>query len=78
MVLTIDECVWLSIVNGYYEPTITVNDITTPKPLTVWDRGDYEIKGWNNKALSTIFNGVTLEEIPSYLCVRLLKRLGIS
>ena len=58
----IDERVWLSVVNDYSESTIIVGEVTTPKPLTSWDRVDYEIKGWNNKALSTIFNGVTPDE----------------
>ena len=58
----IDERVWLSVVNGYFEHVVTVGEVTTPKPLTDWDRGDYETKGWNNKALSTIFNGVTPDE----------------
>ena len=58
----IDELVWLSIVHGYSAPVVTVGDVITLKPLTAWDKGDYEIKGWNNKALSTIFNGVTLDK----------------
>ena len=60
--LFIDERVWLSVINGYTEPTFTANEITTPKLLTSWDRNDYETKGWNNKALSTIFNSVTRDE----------------
>ena len=58
----IDECVWLSIVNDYSKPTLIVNDVSSPKPLNTWDRIDYETKGWSNKALSTIFNGVTPDE----------------
>ena len=58
----IDERVWLSVENGYFAPTITVGEATTSKPIATWDKGDFEIKGWNNKALSTIFNGVTPDE----------------
>ena len=61
-VRAIDECVWLSVVYGYSALVVTVGEVTTPKPLTAWDRGDYEIKSWNNKDLSTIFNGVTPDE----------------
>ena len=41
----IDKRVWLSVVNGYFEPVVTVGEVANPKPLTTQDRGDYETKG---------------------------------
>ena len=58
----IDERIWLSVVNGYTEPVLTINDVVVPKPIQQWDKLDFEKKNWNNKALSIIFNGITCDE----------------
>ena len=58
----IDERIWLSVVNGYTEPVLTVNDVVVPKPIQQWDKLDFDKKNWNNKALSIIFNGITCDE----------------
>ena len=39
---SIDEKVWQSVMNGWTEPTITVDGVTFPKPIEKWDTIDYQ------------------------------------
>ena len=59
---SIDERVWLAVVNGWTPPTITTGTVTTLKPTTLWDKTDFDSCGWNSKAMNAIYNGVTTEE----------------
>ena len=59
---SIDERVWLAIVNGWTPPTITTRTVTTLKSTTLWDKTDFDTCGWNSKAMNAIYNGVTTEK----------------
>ena len=59
---SIDEKAWLSVVNGYYIPTTTVVNVTTPKTYEQWDALDYANANWKSKALNTIYSALTPEE----------------
>ena len=59
---SIDERVWLAIINGWTPPTVITDELTIAKPISAWDRVDYDNCGWNNKAMNAIYNGVTAEE----------------
>ena len=49
----IDERVWLSIKNGWKRPTTPVNE---------WNTAQKEAANFNSKAMSAIFNAVSMEE----------------
>ena len=59
---SINEHVWLAVVNGWKSPTVITGKKIIPKDISEWDRTDYENCGWNSKAINAIFNGVTAEE----------------
>ena len=59
---SIDERVWQTVVSGWTPPTVMTGDLTIPKPISAWDRVDYDNCGWNSKAINAIYNGVTAEE----------------
>ena len=59
---SIDERVWLVVVNGWTPPTITTGTVTTLKQTMLWDKIDFDSCGWNSKAMNAIYNGVTVEE----------------
>ena len=58
---SIDERVWLVVVNGWTPPSIIAGTVTTLKPTT-WDKTDFDSCGWNSKAMNVIYNSVTVEE----------------
>ena len=64
---SIDEKVWQSVMNGWTEPTITVDGVTFPKPIDKWDTIDYQNSSWNSKAINSLFCAVTPEEF-SQIC----------
>ena len=64
---SIDEKVWQSVMNGWTEPTITVDGVTIPKPIDKWDTTDYQNSSWNSKAINSLFYAVTPEEF-SRIC----------
>ncbi|GMP23151.1 hypothetical protein CsSME_00000857 [Camellia sinensis var. sinensis] len=64
---SIDEKVWQSVMNGWTEPTITVDGVTIPKPIDQWDTTDYQNSSWNSKAINSLFCAVTPEEF-SRIC----------
>ena len=39
---SIDEKVWQSVMNGWTEPTNTVDGVTIPKPIDKWDTIAYQ------------------------------------
>ena len=59
---SIDERVWLAVINGWTPPTVITGEVTVLKPISAWDRVDYDNCGWNNKVMNAIYNGVTAEE----------------
>ena len=55
---------WESFAISYewYERTITVDEVTNPKPVNRWDNNDYSSSKWNSKAINALFSFVTHEE----------------
>ena len=64
---SIDEKVWQSVMNGWTEPTITVDGVTILKPIDKWETIDYQNSSWNSKAINSLFCAVTPEEF-SRIC----------
>ncbi|KAI8529996.1 hypothetical protein RHMOL_Rhmol11G0019700 [Rhododendron molle] len=54
--------VWLSVVNGYTEPTTTVEGKTVKKPEESWDNADHLKATHNSCALNAIFSCVSMPE----------------
>ena len=59
---SIDERVWLIVVNSWTSSTITTETVTTLKSITLWDKTDFDSYGWNSKAMNAIYNDITVEE----------------
>ncbi|RKH55274.1 DUF4219 domain-containing protein, partial [Corallococcus interemptor] len=58
----IDDQVWDSIVEGYSNPTVTVDDQTVKKPRAQWSADKKTKSNCNNKAINAIYNGITPAE----------------
>ena len=59
---SIDDRIWLAVINGWTSPTVITGEVIVTKPISAWDRVDYDNCGWNNKVMNAIYNGVTAEE----------------
>ena len=58
----IDERVWLLCENGWTPPTVTVNNITSLKPVSAWTEDDYKLSNFNSRGLSAISGAVSPDE----------------
>ena len=59
---SIDERVWLAVVDSWTLPTVITGTITILKSTTLWDKTDFDTCGWNSKVINVIYNSVTVEE----------------
>src|ERR1700726_73537 len=59
---SIDERAWLSVLNGWTEPTVTTDGVTTVKPTETWSEDDFKKAKWNSEALNAIQGHVTEDQ----------------
>ena len=57
---SIDEKVWISVVNGWRPPTILNEAGVFPKPIETWTKEELEFSNFNSKALHALFNAVSV------------------
>ncbi|XP_058217429.1 uncharacterized protein LOC131328504 [Rhododendron vialii] len=65
--------VWLSVVNGYTEPTSTVDGKNVRKPYESWTNGDHQNETYNSCALNAIFGCVSLPEFQRIFTCEIAK-----
>ena len=58
----IDDQVWDIVVEGYVDPTVTVDGQTVKKPKAQWSEYEKTKFNCNNKAINGIYNGITPAE----------------
>ena len=59
---TIDERVWMTVVQGWTHPTEIVEEKTVPTPQDEWTEDELKSSGWNSKGLNAIYNALTPDE----------------
>ena len=59
---SIDECIWLSVVNGWATPSSTVNNEVISPTVANWTRANLNECNWNSKALHALFMEVPPKE----------------
>ena len=60
---SIDEKVWIAVVNGWKPPTVTSDAGTFPKPIESWTKVELELSNFNSKALHALFNAVSINQM---------------
>ena len=59
---SIDDDIWDIIKEGYSKPTIVVSGQTVHKPKAKWTKDKKHVSNCNNKAMNSIYNGVSADE----------------
>ena len=54
----IDDQVWDTVVEGYVNPTVTVDGQTVKKPRAQWTADEKIKSNCNNKAIYAVYNGI--------------------
>ena len=60
--MAIDDQVSDTIVEGYSDPTVTIDGQTVKKPRVQWSTNEKTKSNCNNKAINAIYNGITHAE----------------
>ena len=59
---SIDERVWMSVVNGWSPLTHLVDNERVPKPTDRWSEGEFKLSNFNSRGLNALFSAVTPDE----------------
>ena len=60
---SVDEKVWISVVNGWRPPIVSNEAGTFPKPIDTWTKEELELSNFNSKALHALFNVVSVNQM---------------
>ena len=59
---SIDERVWMSVVNGWSPPTYLVENERVIKPADRWTENEFKLANFNSRGLNALFSAVTPDE----------------
>ena len=59
---SIDERVWMSVVNGWSPPTYLVENERVIKPVDRWTENEFKLANFNSRGLNALFSAVTPDE----------------
>ena len=73
---SLDERVWLLVVNGWSHPTYLVENEHVPKPIDRWwSENEFKLANFNSRGLNALFSAVTPDELQCIMTCKTAKEV---